>query len=403
MAQRGGVIIFWLIITLLLVSAALALGLAFMVLGVDMKNSKNISFSLLTIIMFLWFITSIILRLILYFDSGPLAIISKIVTASYAMICPTMLLFAARCLNKRTWLVDVSWIILGLIIVAIALVSEPGTIQSIPVLDDSGYNLSYTFSATGYILALIYFIPGVMALIMLYKCGFNDDISHPYMMGGTFLILIGFLIGGFRVIPFPISPFVFAASLLMFGYAVLRLQIFNPLRENEEKQRAILDATTEFIMLINLEGIILSINRAAAEGFNSDPEEVVGKKITDLRGGNIEGISLESLKEMTEKRTPIQFQRMFNDILYDNSLYPVYDKHKNMYAIVIQAKDITELDRIGKEINNKNRDLEMFSDLSVDRELKMIELKKEVNSLLKRLDMDEKYQVMAPSGGGQET
>ena len=45
-------------------------------------------------------------------------------------------------------------------------------------------------------------------------------------------------------------------------------------------------------------------------------------------------------------------------------------------------------------LKQKIEELEKFNELSVGRELKMIELKKEVNELLKRLGVKEKYKIV---------
>jgi urea ABC transporter urea binding protein len=55
--------------------------------------------------------------------------------------------------------------------------------------------------------------------------------------------------------------------------------------------------------------------------------------------------------------------------------------------------DITEKKRSEEIIAEKIRELEEFNRLAVDRELRMIELKKQINDLLIRLGEDEKYEI----------
>jgi len=57
------------------------------------------------------------------------------------------------------------------------------------------------------------------------------------------------------------------------------------------------------------------------------------------------------------------------------------------------AIDITEQKEAETSLNQKIEELERFNELSVGRELKMIELKKEVNSLLNRLGEKDKYKI----------
>jgi len=55
--------------------------------------------------------------------------------------------------------------------------------------------------------------------------------------------------------------------------------------------------------------------------------------------------------------------------------------------------DITELKETEKKLRDKADELEKFNRLMLGRELKMIELKKEVNTLLKKAGEDEKYSI----------
>jgi PAS domain S-box-containing protein len=56
--------------------------------------------------------------------------------------------------------------------------------------------------------------------------------------------------------------------------------------------------------------------------------------------------------------------------------------------------DITKRKRAENELARKMAELERFQALTVDRELKMISLKKEVNELLKQAGMPEKYRIV---------
>jgi len=55
--------------------------------------------------------------------------------------------------------------------------------------------------------------------------------------------------------------------------------------------------------------------------------------------------------------------------------------------------DITELKRIETELQLKFDELERFNNVTVGRELRMIELKAEVNALLKAAGQSEKYTI----------
>jgi len=61
-------------------------------------------------------------------------------------------------------------------------------------------------------------------------------------------------------------------------------------------------------------------------------------------------------------------------------------------------QDISERKRAESELKKKNKELELFNRLAVGREIKMIELKKEINALLLQLGKGSKYEI---AGGGR--
>jgi PAS domain-containing protein len=58
------------------------------------------------------------------------------------------------------------------------------------------------------------------------------------------------------------------------------------------------------------------------------------------------------------------------------------------------VRDISERKRIELELREQIDTLERFQDVTVGRELKMIELKKEINALLVKAGEQEKYRII---------
>ena len=74
-------------------------------------------------------------------------------------------------------------------------------------------------------------------------------------------------------------------------------------------------------------------------------------------------------------------------------LDPIKDDEGKVLFITCIAKDIT--DRMNAEISlkKKSEELQQFNNLMVGRELRMVELKQEVNELLRKQGLAERYNL----------
>lgn len=73
--------------------------------------------------------------------------------------------------------------------------------------------------------------------------------------------------------------------------------------------------------------------------------------------------------------------------------YPTKDNNGKIVGLVGVHNDTTSSKKQEKELIDKNQELEQINQLAVGRELKMNELKKEVNELLTKSGQKPKYEV----------
>lgn len=86
--------------------------------------------------------------------------------------------------------------------------------------------------------------------------------------------------------------------------------------------------------------------------------------------------------------------------------FPLLDSKTNRLTGVIEyVRDITERRRAEGETRVKMREIERLNKLFIGREHRMIELKREVNTLLERLGQPKKYETteqVKEKGGNQD-
>ena len=173
---------------------------------------------------------------------------------------------------------------------------------------------------------------------------------------------------------------------------------------------AIVESSDDAIISKSLDGRILSWNTAAQRMFGYLPEEVVGKTIyllvppdrldeerrileTVQDGGHIE--QLETQRLTKDGRT----------IQVALTISPVRDADGNIIGAANIARDVTArrhadeklqeseraLRQANEELRSRTEELARFNQAAVGRELRIIELKRELNSLLLESGMDARY------------
>lgn len=168
------------------------------------------------------------------------------------------------------------------------------------------------------------------------------------------------------------------------------------LAENELKFKTLFESSPEAIYLETLEdGRIADCNQAAARMTGYAREELIGMNARDLVPEET-AKTFPALIESTLK-TGGYFTRAFNK-KKNGEVFPVEVSIKMVeigekkFSLVV-VHDISDRQRAEAELKERFRELEEFHDLTVGRELKMVELEKEINGLLRELGREPKYKV----------
>lgn len=174
------------------------------------------------------------------------------------------------------------------------------------------------------------------------------------------------------------------------------------LRESEVRYRALFEQSPVAVAYAR-EGRTLYVNHAYLRMFGfSDVGELRGRPLT-------EQIAPSRRAEITE-RARVRAQGASVPIAYetvglrkDNTEFPFFVEISQVIladgpATIAFFTDITERKRTETEIQQRvaelrtsNKELERFNRLAVDRELRMVELKKEVNDLLRKVGQPIRY------------
>ena len=118
-------------------------------------------------------------------------------------------------------------------------------------------------------------------------------------------------------------------------------------KKHEDALRAILDATTESVLLIDRKLNIVSANNTAARRLGTTAQQVVGMNVRDLAPDLVPLDVVESRIAQVDKLVslgkPLHFEDNRKGLILDTSMYPVFNAKGEVSFIAIFAKDVAEV------------------------------------------------------------
>ncbi|MCP3871794.1 MAG: PAS domain S-box protein [Desulfobacteraceae bacterium] len=120
-------------------------------------------------------------------------------------------------------------------------------------------------------------------------------------------------------------------------------QIQKTLSESKNTIRAMINATSSLVYLLDVTGNIINLNTPGALLFNKSPLEMIGKNFKIFFSDNDFSRLKLLINEVIETHDPISYQKDRDGKYYDVNLYPVFNKSNHVGQICIFANDITDI------------------------------------------------------------
>ncbi|MFC1888405.1 PAS domain S-box protein [Thermodesulfobacteriota bacterium] len=140
------------------------------------------------------------------------------------------------------------------------------------------------------------------------------------------------------------------------------------LKRSEETAKAILNASSDVMFLVDLEGRILAANEALGIRFGMQTDDLVGKRLDELISPDIAHTRLGRIREVVDSGKAVFFIDEREGAVFDNTFYPLFDAQGEVERVAAHARNITEqkeaenkLRKTMEELKESNADLEQFA------------------------------------------
>ncbi len=170
-----------------------------------------------------------------------------------------------------------------------------------------------------------------------------------------------------------------------------RKMLERELKESEERYRTMVESAHDMVAIIGEDYRLRYVNKKAEELTGYSREELRGMDLRDLLDkGSRRSVLDRFRKKRRGKRVPLRYE--FEIIRQDGDKRRVESSSSNLMDAngsmntIAYIKDITERKQYEEALKEKLEELEKWYKLTVDRELKMIELKNEIKALANEIN-----------------
>ncbi|RPH60233.1 MAG: PAS domain S-box protein [Chloroflexi bacterium] len=128
--------------------------------------------------------------------------------------------------------------------------------------------------------------------------------------------------------------------------------------ESAQTLRALLNASTDPMFLMDTDGHFLDLNEALARAIGRSMIELVGKRSYDMLPPEIGRQRKAIVDKVVATAQPVRMEDHYPGRWLENNLFPILDKNGKVYRVAAYFRDVTSYKKAEEEIRTLNADLE---------------------------------------------
>ena len=134
----------------------------------------------------------------------------------------------------------------------------------------------------------------------------------------------------------------------------------------EGTARALLNATSESMILINTKGMILAVNEIAVSRLGQDNANIIRKNLIDILPAEVAVQIQQKIDAVIGTGDPAHFENTSDGRFYANTVYPTFGRHGNIEKLAIYTRDITDRKRTEEVIRESEERFRSISSSAQD-------------------------------------
>ncbi len=185
------------------------------------------------------------------------------------------------------------------------------------------------------------------------------------------------------------------------------------IKNSQQRMAQIIDFLPDPTWVVDNEGKVVRWNKAIEKLLNVKAENMVGKGNYEHAlpfYGERRPVLIDLVRNWqpeyeekylsVKKEGKILISESYHEHLGDGGIYLsataglLYDAAGNITGAIESLRDTTESKHMEADLRGNVEELELFNKLAIGREIKMIQLKEEINELLDQLGQSEKYEIV---------
>ncbi len=162
---------------------------------------------------------------------------------------------------------------------------------------------------------------------------------------------------GYIIKPYDVTELRHAIEL-----AIYKNRMEKKLKTNAEFTNAIIEASNDFMFLIDPSGVILTVNDATSRRFNITPDEMIGKHLSLFLPENIFQNRWEHMEEAIKTREVVEFEDERDKKYFHHRIFPLVEEGE-VQKLAVFVREITERKSYERELIRNSLHLKKAQEL----------------------------------------